>query len=243
MGRETDQVAPSVDDERECRQAYDDFYPKIRAEVGYDHWSSIWRFIAKRQASPTQGPDEEVRRAKVQSIWGSLEMYCAVRDLPYSEYLKHHDAKCGTKGSPISQQFYEHIVAGFDADVEYAQVFQYATEDKAETKYALLPEEPSQEILNTIQRQLALPYNKANSDCRFQGRHLYSAILKHSVDEGPKPEQGYKVWGWVVAGTSNPKAFLYLDKGAEDRAKREAAHIGGKAKAMPVYIDASTVKD
>lgn len=37
-----------MNDEQACRQAYDDFYHKVRAEVGYDHWAAIWRFIRKR---------------------------------------------------------------------------------------------------------------------------------------------------------------------------------------------------
>lgn len=39
-------------DDHICRQAYDDFYHKVRAEVGYDHWRAIWRFIAKRLSAP-----------------------------------------------------------------------------------------------------------------------------------------------------------------------------------------------
>lgn len=39
-------------DDQMCRQAYDDFYHKIRAEIGYDHWCAIWRFIVKRLAAP-----------------------------------------------------------------------------------------------------------------------------------------------------------------------------------------------
>lgn len=37
-----------VSDEQACRCAYDDFYHKIGAEIRYDHWSAIWRFIKKR---------------------------------------------------------------------------------------------------------------------------------------------------------------------------------------------------
>lgn len=40
-----------------CRQAYDDFYHKIRAEIGYDHWCSIWRFIAKRLSAPVDSQE------------------------------------------------------------------------------------------------------------------------------------------------------------------------------------------
>lgn len=39
-------------DEQICRQAYGDFYHKIRAEIGPDHWCAIWRFITKRLAAP-----------------------------------------------------------------------------------------------------------------------------------------------------------------------------------------------
>lgn len=39
-----------MNDEQTCKQAYDDFYHKIKAEVCYDHWCAIWRFISKRQA-------------------------------------------------------------------------------------------------------------------------------------------------------------------------------------------------
>lgn len=39
-------------DDQMCRQAYGDFYHKIRAEIGYDHWCAIWRFIAKRLSAP-----------------------------------------------------------------------------------------------------------------------------------------------------------------------------------------------
>jgi hypothetical protein len=44
-----------MNDEQACRQAYDDFYHKVRAEVGYDrydHWAAIWRFIRKRRGEP-----------------------------------------------------------------------------------------------------------------------------------------------------------------------------------------------
>ena len=44
-------------DADKCRQAYDDFYHKIKAAVGYDHWCAIWRFISKRQAKTPQAPD------------------------------------------------------------------------------------------------------------------------------------------------------------------------------------------
>lgn len=39
-----------MSNEQNCRQAFDDFYHKIKAEVSYDHWCAIWRFISKRQA-------------------------------------------------------------------------------------------------------------------------------------------------------------------------------------------------
>jgi len=49
-------------DADKCRQAYDDFYHKIKAEVGYDHWCAIWRFISKRQArrEPMEADTEDL---------------------------------------------------------------------------------------------------------------------------------------------------------------------------------------
>ena len=45
-------IVSAEPDDKMCRQAYDDFYHKIRAEIGYDHWCAIWSFIAKRLAAP-----------------------------------------------------------------------------------------------------------------------------------------------------------------------------------------------
>lgn len=35
-------------EERTCRQAYLDKYHKVKAEVSYDEWRSIWNFIKAR---------------------------------------------------------------------------------------------------------------------------------------------------------------------------------------------------
>ncbi len=41
-------AARTASDDGLCAEAYNDFYHKIKAEVGYDSWRAIWQFIRRR---------------------------------------------------------------------------------------------------------------------------------------------------------------------------------------------------
>lgn len=84
-------------DDKMCREAYDDFYHKIRAEIGYDHWCAIWRFIFKQktaQEQPTCPVCKDTGIARI--LWTKGECKncdAAQAQQPVSSAELHYDEK------------------------------------------------------------------------------------------------------------------------------------------------------
>lgn len=105
-----------------CRQAYDDFYHKIRAEIGYDHWCSIWRFIAKRLSAPVSAqaqPDWRLIQKGDQRIINGQVMTCTDPEIGRWQGSGPQQPVSGADGlkdaaiENLAQQYECHTAPGF----------------------------------------------------------------------------------------------------------------------------------
>lgn len=165
-----------MNDEQTCKQAYDDFYHKIKAEVGYDHWCAIWRFISKRQArgepvawlctpdfegeqflATTQGAADTLEK----DGWSVQPLYDAPQ--PQQQTSKH-----------VKDRRIDDVVRGLKASVAVGSDGQWVS----------VRREARDAAINRLQ--------ELNSDCA----HMYESYVEAAAGPAPHPQQipeGYKL--------------------------------------------------
>jgi hypothetical protein len=143
--------------EQNCRQAFDDFYHKIKAEVSYDHWCAIWRFISKRQARG----EPVLYQSRTRPIWiGASKTWTAWKNC--------------TKDQAND---YRRVKVLHDWEYEVRELYTAPQPQQIPYGYKLVPVEPTEEMMRA---GCQVPLNKA-------ARHnlVYKAMLEAAPEVNP----------------------------------------------------------
>jgi hypothetical protein len=83
-----------------------------------------------------------------------------------------------------------------------------------ETKYVLVPVEPTEEMLKAMRKVIEQQYNHANYECMYKERHAYKALLSAAIPakgETAEPDTSQD-WANLDGGT----AFHLIERHADD---------------------------